>query len=834
MKDRVFKFKKYNFSSKTGTAVFEYTIDDKLKFKEKLVFSKPFKKLDKNKLEAFDMALFNLFLIAGISYYKIYCPKIIDLGDYKLTKEQANFWNKVYTKGLGEFFYVNKIDYRGLVKFPYDKEYNVKPVSVKVGNRSLVPFGGGKDSIVTLETLKEKGVQFNLFSLRDLAISREAAQATGENLLVVEREISPNLFKLNKIKGVYNGHIPFSAYTAFLSVLASILYGYRSIVLSNEKSSNYGNVKYLSKIINHQWSKSYEFEKMFSDYLKKFITPSIKYYSLLRKYSELQIVEKFVKYKKYFPIFSSCNLANFKLSGAMAERWCGKCPKCVFVWTMLSAYLPKDELIKIFKKDITKNKRYKVYLKELLGEKNHKPFECVGTPEETKKALEMANKNKYLILGFGREGLSSYKYLRRKYPKMIIGIADKNALKDFDKQYRKVLKKDKNLELYLGKNYLKSLDKFRVVVKSPGIKLKKSRGASRYALTSNLNIFLKDIQGKVIGVTGSKGKSTSASLIYHILKKYVGTHRWCSDVFRHGVFLIGNIGKPSLNYLSKDSKNTIFVIEISSYQLESLAAKKIDVALITSFFPEHLDYHGSLNEYFKAKMNIVLNLKDKGVVVYNKKYKRVGEFVGAYCNTPLRSIGCKGEYKGKTKLFGRHNLENILGVVEVVKLFDVRKKKIEEAVKSFKSLEHRLEYVGKFREIEFYNDVLSTTPESTIEAIDALKDKNLETIIVGGFDRGLDYRRLARKIVGSKIKNVILWPHSGSVILSEVRSATTNGAEGSRINLMKVKNMQETVRACYKYTSNGGTVLLSPAASSYDFYRDYREKGKEFKRLVGK
>jgi len=153
-----------------------------------------------------------LFLIAGISYYKTYCPKVIDLGEYKLTKEQASFWNKVYTKGLGEFFYVNKIDYRGLIKFSYDKDYIVKPVKVKMGNRSLVPLGGGKDSIVAMEMLKKQSNQFDVYSLRDLAISREVAKVAGKDLRVIKRELSSNLFKL---RGVYNGHIPFFGLYSF-------------------------------------------------------------------------------------------------------------------------------------------------------------------------------------------------------------------------------------------------------------------------------------------------------------------------------------------------------------------------------------------------------------------------------------------------------------------------------------------------------------------------------------------------------------------------------------------------------------------------------------------
>ena len=394
MKIRIFKFEKYNFNPKTGIVVFEYELsaarhENNLKFKERLIF--PMKGVDFQEVnkEAFDKALFNLFFIAGISYYKIYCPKKIDLGKYKLTGEQAKFWNKVYTKGLGEFFYKNKIDYRGLVKFPYDKNYQASTTEIKIGKKYLVPLGGGKDSIVALEMLREQKKDFDLMSVRDLKIVRDAAKVAHKKLLIIERQIDSKLLKLNNKKGVYNGHIPFNAYLAFISLAAAILYDYQFIVLANESSANRGNVKYLGQIINHQYSKSAEFEKDFQKYIAEFITPSIKYYSILRSLNELKITKKFVQYKKYFPVFSSCN-DNFKLGKQAKKRWCGECSKCVFVWTMLSAYLPKKELIKIFCQNLYAKKELKDTFLLLLGRKGFKPFECVGTPWEMKMAMRLA------------------------------------------------------------------------------------------------------------------------------------------------------------------------------------------------------------------------------------------------------------------------------------------------------------------------------------------------------------------------------------------------------------------------------------------------------------
>ena len=799
MQPEIFKFVDYNFNPASGIMVFDYSLD-KIKFREKLIFPKPIKKLNVQRQKALDRALFGLFIIAGISYYKIYCPKKIELGKYKLTREQANFWNKVYAKGLGQFFYENKLDFRGLINFPYDKNYKTEPIKLKTSQRSLVPLGGGKDSIVVLEKMKENGIDFDLSHMGDSKIVNDVAKKSGKKIIFVKREISPNLFSLNKKKGVYNGHIPISAYYAFILLVRAILYDYRYIVMGNEKSSSYGNVKYLGTTINHQWSKSAEFEKMFSNYLKKFITPDIKYYSFLRNWDDLAITKEFVKHKKYFPVFSSCN-KNFKLKGKAKNRWCNDCPKCVFTFTMLSAYLSEKELVDIFGKNLYLDKKLKTLFDELLGKKKIKPFECVGAPEEMRKAMAMARK-KILILGFAREGLSSYKYLRRQNKNQAITIADKKRINEFDKKYRDVLKKDKNLKLKLGKNYLKNLDKYNLIIKTAGIKLK-----NNLEVTTNLNLFLENLQGKIIGVTGTKGKSTTASLIYSILK-----------AANKKVVLVGNIGKPFLDYLSQDSENTIYVAELSSHQLDTFKGS-LDVGVFTSFYPEHLDYHSNLKNYWQAKMNLVRNSK---IIIVNKKIISQREI-------PHWGKNKKITYKSaniKSGLLGKHNQENIAGTIKVAKLFKIKKDIIDKAIKNFKPLEHRLEYVGKYKNISFYNDVLSTTPESTIEAIESLK--NLETIIVGGYDRGLDYKKLAREIIDAKIKNIIYWPHTGEKIMREIKKVRSK----FRPNLIAVKNMKQTVKAAYKYTPASCAVLLSPAAASYDFYQNYREKGAEYKKLI--
>jgi len=430
MNTDIFKFEHYNFNPKTNVASFNYCINRQqpgknkhktIKFTETLQFPKTKQKINKYRLNALDKALFNLFLIAGITYYKTYCPKKIELKSHKLSLKQAKFWNKLYTKGLGEFFYQNKINPKELIKFPHQKNYHPKNIKLNL-NKILVPLGGGKDSVLTCEILKQNKFDFDLISLRKFNTTSKVAKTIDKKLFIINRKIDPKFFKINRKKNVYSGHIPFSAYTSFTALVFAILHGYKFIIYSNERSSNYGNTKYFGQQINHQYAKSFEFEQDITQYINTFITPNINYFSLLRPWYEIKITQKFSQYEKYFPQFSSCNLANFKFSGQQKNRWCCQCPKCVFVWTMLSAFLPLKQLIKIFKCNLYQNKKLEPIFQELLGQKKTKPFECVGTPEEMQLALYLASKksdyqHNFIIKQFTKQLLpkiKNIKYLQKK------------------------------------------------------------------------------------------------------------------------------------------------------------------------------------------------------------------------------------------------------------------------------------------------------------------------------------------------------------------------------------------------------------------------------------
>lgn len=235
--------------------------------------------------------------------------------------------------------------------------------------------------------LKRKNKKINAFLVNPTRAAKDVLKkAKIKNPIVIKREVDPTLLKLNQ-KGYLNGHTPFTAVLSFLAVFCGVLFDYKNIVFSLEKSANEGNVRYLGKMINHQWAKSSEFERKFKNYCRKYLVKNVNYLSLLRPYTELEISRMFLKYPQYFSAFSSCNVG-VKTS----QRWCGNCPKCLFVYATFYPFLEKKELLKIFGRDIFENKKLLPTMKGLLGQGRVKPFECVGTKKESKSAFSLSLK----------------------------------------------------------------------------------------------------------------------------------------------------------------------------------------------------------------------------------------------------------------------------------------------------------------------------------------------------------------------------------------------------------------------------------------------------------
>jgi hypothetical protein len=418
----------YKITGNDLKIVFCFGIEPDINFKPKLVI----KKINKKRLRQIlrkqvlrlnlDNLIFNLGLMEIPTYWKATCSPEIVVKAGPLNNEQIKWWRNLIIKGLGQFFYENKIDWRPStflkirtchrqnLDFSLCSKFTTDPANLtrqglvkfdgKLRNGYLVPFSGGRDSIVTLESLKKSAdwrSKTALFLVNPNGQIKKAAKVSRvKKQIIVKRVIDKRLLELNK-KGYLNGHTPFTALLSFLSVFCAALFNYKNIAFSNEKSANEGNVKYLGKIINHQWAKSSEFEKIFKDYCKKYLVKNINYFSYLRKYGELKISKMFTKYPQYFSSFSSCN-ASMKI-GAKQTRWCGSCPKCLFVYLTLYPFLEKKELLKIFgkaelssSKDIFNNRKLLPTMKALIGQGSIKPFECVGTKKESQMAFKLSFK----------------------------------------------------------------------------------------------------------------------------------------------------------------------------------------------------------------------------------------------------------------------------------------------------------------------------------------------------------------------------------------------------------------------------------------------------------
>jgi len=433
---------------------------------------------------------------------------------------------------------------------------------------------------------------------------------------------------------------------------------------------------------------------------------------------------------------------------------------------------------------------------------------------------------KTLVLGFGKEGKDNYLALRKLFPKKILTIADKLGFKELSKKNQELLKKDKNLKLYLGKDYLKSLKDYQLIIKTPGIRLSSLKPFLRKKtkITSQTEIFFKYCPGKIIGVTGTKGKGTTSSLIYQILKK--------SGFRSH---LVGNIGKPVFQTLLKAKKEDIFVYELSSHQLQSLK-KSPYIAVFLNLYPDHLDYYKNFKEYCQAKESIASYQTKKDYFIYNSEQKLLREIAkkSKAKKIPFDAKKIKNLEKiiarKEIPLKGDFNLLNILAAVLVGKIFNISSEKMRRAIRSFKPMPHRLEFVGKYKGIEFYNDSFATIPQATIAALDAL-GKEVKTLILGGSSkREIDFPLLAKKILKSKIENLILFPDTGKEIWKEILNFKKD-----KKNLPKsffVSSMAEAVKTTYRCTKKGSICLLSPASASFSIFRNYKERGNLFKKYV--
>ena len=380
---RSFRFVDANWDADTGEARLSYAFDDGPALVETIRF--PDAPAPRHPA-AFERALRLVHWIAGVSYFKAAVPETILSDNGVPDVATAALLTAVYTDGLAEFAWRNDIDLRGRIRFPVDDSPTPAAPGLNLPARSLVAIGGGKDSLVSAELLRASGEDQRLFWVGDSPLIAAVAGHTGLPTLNIGRRLAPELFEFNR-QGALNGHIPVTAINSAIGVMAAVLYGYDAVVFSNEHSASSATLERDGRVVNHQWSKGYDFEQAFAALVRGRVAGDLDYYSLLRPLSELAVTRQFALLTRYHQHFSSCN-RNFRILGAKPrERWCGQCPKCHFVFLALAPFLPKPALVQIFGRNLLDDAALAADFDALIEWNAHKPFECVGEGIESRAAL---------------------------------------------------------------------------------------------------------------------------------------------------------------------------------------------------------------------------------------------------------------------------------------------------------------------------------------------------------------------------------------------------------------------------------------------------------------
>lgn len=417
---------------------------------------------------------------------------------------------------------------------------------------------------------------------------------------------------------------------------------------------------------------------------------------------------------------------------------------------------------------------------------------------------------KVLLLGFGREGKATFAFLRKHYPEMKITVADR----------REITPPDENTQVISGERYLDGIGQFDIVMQSPGISLKDVSAPDSTEITGEMDLFLRFADCFKIGITGTKGKTTTTTLIYNMIKE---SGKKC--------FLLGNIGIPVFECLDEIDSDCIAVIEMSCHQLEFSKASP-NVSVLTNVYPEHLDHYNGFEGYVAAKLNIVKHQTANDCFIYNAdqgldgfldvekiKSKPVPVSVNDDKNDEFLS-----SLNGINKhLKGENTKQDIFFAVAVAKLVGVEEKDIVSSLEKFGGIEHRLEEVGTWQGITFYNDSIATIPHAVVCNVKALG--NVSSLIFGGMDRGIDYTELNEFLMSGAVDTLIGLPETGHTIIDTLAGMGYGG------KVFKVDTMDEAVQIAYRETQKGRSCLFSPAASSYNRYKNFEEKGNHFKSL---
>lgn len=424
------------------------------------------------------------------------------------------------------------------------------------------------------------------------------------------------------------------------------------------------------------------------------------------------------------------------------------------------------------------------------------------------KIIDYLNDKSVLILGFGREGQSTLKYIRDYLPEKKLVIADRNNISV----------NDENTELICGENYLDCVNDFQLVMKSPGISFKNVDVVKDTEVTCQVDLFLRFAPCRKIGITGSKGKTTTSTLTYEMLR-----------AAGYDARLIGNIGVPVFETLETLTSDTVAVIEMSSHQLEFTKTSP-EIAILTNIYEEHLDhYKGGFTGYVNAKLNIMRFQSDNDSFIYNAT-QGVDDYIDLSLTSAQKiGVAADGELPFEVEnehLLGEHNRQDVLFAYNAAKIYGADDEACKRGVENFSGIEHRMEKVGTFKGITFYNDCIATIPHAVECAVEALK--NVDTLIIGGKDRGIDYSEFVEYLAECSVRNIIGTPETGHSIADEILKKCGNK------NIIKAENLEQAVKCAYEVTAIDKICLLSPAASSYNVYKNFEEKGRHYKRLIEK
>jgi UDP-N-acetylmuramoylalanine--D-glutamate ligase len=462
-----------------------------------------------------------------------------------------------------------------------------------------------------------------------------------------------------------------------------------------------------------------------------------------------------------------------------------------------------------------------------------------------------------IIVGFGVEGQSTYTFLRSRWPEQVLAIADRHPYSESEiaPEVRSAIEHDTNLRLIFGSDYMDYLAQYEIAIKTPGISF--AHPAIRHFealggyVSSHLELFFNVFdRNRIVGVTGTKGKSTTTTLLYQM-------------AVNGGldVRLGGNIGHPPLSLLQDCGPETVFLLELSSYQLDRLPFSP-HIAVLLDLVSEHLGlhepsaeavHHRTFDEYVAAKESITRRQGSEDILILNPTHPIPSEIASrsraqivkfsTVSRVDLGSFitGQSIHYSDGAReveiatlsdipLLGRFNRENVLAAVTAAIVIGVPERTLRESIRSFKPLPHRIQYLGEFNGIRFYDDSIATVPEATLNALDGLGE-SVQTLIAGGHDRGLIYEALAREIVRSNIRNLILFQPAGRKIWDAVLSVI---GKSIPINVFWPDSMEDAVRIAFRVTKPGAICLLSPASSSYGMFKNFADRGHIFRVCVEK